>query len=257
MDKRAADFRVVSKRMCGGSFAILSLTPADDVMVLPNMHPGQFVQVLTGNRGAFLRRPISINLVDIEKRLVYLLVRDAGDGTGWLVDREPGDIVNMVIPLGNGFTIPDDPAFRPLLVGGGVGIAPLLYLGTEMHRRGILPEFLIGARSADMLLELEELRAVGTVHVATDDGSAGEHGLVTQHSAISADYDRIYCCGPSPMMKGVAAIARKRGIDCEVSLENMMACGVGACLCCVEKTVRGNICVCTFGPVFNVNDLTW
>lgn len=257
MDKTSADFRVVRKRMFNSSFALLVLTPVDGDLVLEDIEPGQFVQVLTGNRGSFLRRPISINLVEDGGRLIYLLIRDAGEGTRWLIAREEGDIVNMIVPLGHGFTMPDRKDFRPLLVGGGVGIAPLLFLGTEMKKQGIVPEFLIGARSADMLLELDELREVGTVHVATDDGSAGEHGLVTQHSAMSGQYDRIYCCGPSPMMKGVAAIARERGIDCEVSLENMMGCGVGACLCCVEKTVRGNVCVCTFGPVFNINELTW
>ncbi|MDE6524115.1 MAG: dihydroorotate dehydrogenase electron transfer subunit, partial [Paramuribaculum sp.] len=108
------------------------------------------------------------------------------------------------------------------------------------------------------LLELDEFKRIGTVHIATDDGSAGVHGLVTQHPAIdSQDIDCIYCCGPAPMMKAVAAIARQNNVACEVSLENMMACGLGACLCCVENTVKGNVCVCTEGPVFNITQLTW
>ena len=85
----------------------------------------------------------------------------------------------------------------------------------------------------------------------------GEHGLVTRHSALEGNIDTIYCCGPAPMMKAVASIARERAINCEVSLENMMACGLGACLCCVENTVKGNVCVCTEGPVFNINLLNW
>ncbi|MCI9285480.1 MAG: dihydroorotate dehydrogenase electron transfer subunit, partial [Muribaculaceae bacterium] len=88
-------------------------------------------------------------------------------------------------------------------------------------------------------------------------GSVGEKGLVTKHSVLGSEFDRIYCCGPSPMMKAVAAIARERGTECYVSLENMMACGLGACLCCVENTVKGNVCVCTEGPVFNVEMLNW
>ena len=82
-------------------------------------------------------------------------------------------------------------------------------------------------------------------------------GLVTQNTVLQKKWDMIYCCGPAPMMKAVAVEARKIGVECEVSLENMMACGLGACLCCVEKTVKGNVCVCTEGPVFNINELTW
>ncbi|MCH5245101.1 MAG: dihydroorotate dehydrogenase electron transfer subunit, partial [Muribaculaceae bacterium] len=93
--------------------------------------------------------------------------------------------------------------------------------------------------------------------ISTEDGTAGQSGLVTTNSAFTREWDMVFCCGPAPMMKAVAAICRKQGIECEVSLENMMACGVGACLCCVEKTVKGNVCVCTEGPVFNIKELTW
>ena len=93
--------------------------------------------------------------------------------------------------------------------------------------------------------------------MTTDDGSEGEKGFVVNSSAWNSQWDYIYCCGPAPMMKAVAVLAREKNIPCEVSLENMMACGLGACLCCVEKTVKGNVCVCSEGPVFNINDLTW
>ena len=128
-----------------------------------------------------------------------------------------------------------------------------------MKAAGLTPEFVIGARSEADLLELDMLREIGEVHVTTDDGSAGEHGVVTCHSTwrLGATIQRVYCCGPAPMMKAVASLSDSLGADCEVSLENMMACGLGACLCCVEKTVRGNVCVCTEGPVFNIKELTW
>ena len=169
-----------------------------------------------------------------------------------------GSRLNCLLPLGNGFTMPSSASERVLLVGGGVGVAPLLYMGAEMRRCGCEPTFLLGARrSADLLL-LDHFRRYGRVFVTTEDGSAGERGFVTNHSVLqSGHFDRILTCGPKPMMVAVARYAAAAGIDCEASLENMMACGVGACLCCVEKTTEGNLCVCKEGPVFNINKLLW
>ena len=105
---------------------------------------------------------------------------------------------------------------------------------------------------------LDEFKKYGRVFTTTEDGSAGEKGFVTNHSILQQEqFDRISTCGPTPMMKAVARLAREKGIDCEVSLENLMACGLGACLCCVEKTTEGNLCVCKEGPVFNINRLLW
>lgn len=255
------NLRVVENRRLHALYSLLKLTPADGAE-LPEMLPGQFVQVeITGSPTTFLRRPISINYVDRSDNTIWLLVRKAGEGTAHLIDTPTGATINLILPLGNGFSMPSERMKgRLLLVGGGVGVAPMLQLGKVLLDAGYKPEFLLGARSASDLLEADLFKAIGTVHIATDDGSLGEKGLVTQHSALSetsAPISRIYCCGPAPMMKAVAAIARNRDIDCEVSLENMMACGLGACLCCVEKTVKGNTCVCTEGPVFNINQLTW
>ena len=104
---------------------------------------------------------------------------------------------------------------------------------------------------------LERFKELGEVYVTTDDGSAGVKGVVTAHPRMQQPSDMVYCCGPKPMMVAVSAAAARVASPCEVSLENMMACGLGACLCCVEKTVRGNVCVCTEGPVFNSTQLTW
>jgi len=105
---------------------------------------------------------------------------------------------------------------------------------------------------------MDLFKQYGELFVTTEDGSFGEKGFVTQHSLLNkADFSRISVCGPKPMMVAVAKYAMHVGIECEVSLENMMACGLGACLCCVEKTTRGNVCVCTEGPVFNIRQLTW
>ncbi len=232
------------------------LSPADGSR-LPEMLPGQFVEVGVETPGVLLRRPISINDVDYEANTLTLLVRNAGRGTSALMDMKSGDRINLLLPLGKGFSTEAPQGAKLLLIGGGVGVAPLLYLGKVLKSEGFAPEFLLGARTAADLLSLDEFKNVGTVHVCTEDGSDGVEGFVTAHPCLSESYHRYYCCGPAPMMKAVAAVARSNGTDCEVSLENMMACGLGACLCCVEKTVKGNVCVCTEGPVFNTNELTW
>ena len=256
--KISVDFRVKRKVRFSDLYSLLILTPAD-MSQLPEILPGQFVQVeIADSKTTFLRRPISVNFVDYEHNELWLLVRAAGDGTRHLTATAEGAIVNIVLPLGHGFSMPQSPDSRILLIGGGVGVAPLLYFGSRLAATGIRPEFLLGARSASDLLETEYFEQYGKVNISTEDGSAGEKGLVTAHSALDRPFDMIACCGPMPMMKAVAKIAHEKGIDCEVSLENMMACGLGACLCCVEKNSEGhNVCVCTDGPVFNINQLSW
>lgn len=257
MEKRIMDFTVKENRKPHDNYGLLILTPANGDK-LPEIKPGQFVQVRVDNsKTTFLRRPISINFVDYELNELWLLIRKAGPGTNELTSLSTGDNVNVVLPLGNGFTIPANNDNRILLIGGGVGVAPLLYFGKILKDNGLEPAFLLGARSESDLLQVDEFKKYGNVYVSTDDGSTGEHGVVTTNSVLEQSWDTICCCGPAPMMKAVADVARKKGTRCEVSLENMMACGIGACLCCVEKTVKGNVCVCTEGPVFNIDELTW
>ena len=228
---------------------------------LPEMVPGQFVEVrVDGSPSTFLRRPISINFVDRTKNELWLMVAMIGDGTRQMGRLKVGEQLNVVLPLGNGFTIANShqPAANCLLVGGGVGMAPMLCLGAELKQRGYEPTFLLGGRTKKDILELDRFQHYGRVCITTEDGSEGEKGFVTNHSLLQQEhFDRIYTCGPTPMMKAVARYAREKGIDCEASLENLMACGLGACLCCVEKTVEGNLCVCKEGPVFNINRLLW
>lgn len=256
MKKRIMDFQVTENRRIHAAYSLLRLTPAENV-ILPEIHPGQFVQVsVQDSKTTFLRRPISINYVDEKNNELWLLVRIAGDGTQWMSELKEGASVNLLLPLGKGFTIPET-SCRILLVGGGVGVAPLLQYGKVLKSAGFHPEFLLGARSEKDLLEIDFFEKIGKVHISTDDGSKGEKGVVTLNPVLNKQWDKICCCGPAPMMKDVACKAREIDADCEVSLENMMACGIGACLCCVEKTVKGNVCVCTEGPVFNINELTW
>ncbi len=258
--KQIMDMEVVSAVSAHPLYTLLVVAPADGSAKLPVMKAGQFVQIAVPDAPhTFLRRPISINYADPEAGTMTLLIRRAGEGTDRLCNLREGDRLNIILPLGNGFTVPASQHGRLVLAGGGVGIAPLYFLGCKLKAAGLTPEFILGARSEADLLELDMLREVGTVHTTTDDGSAGHHGLVTSHPAWheGGAIERVYCCGPAPMMKAVARLADSIGADCEVSLENMMACGLGACLCCVEKTVRGNVCVCTEGPVFNTKELTW
>lgn len=257
MKKYIIDFRVAVNQKLNDNYSLLKLEPVD--AKIPEIMPGQFVQVEVGNsKTTFLRRPISVNFVEYEANRLWILVRDAGDGTRALINTCADDVINIILPLGNSFTLPSDKDSRLLIVGGGVGVAPMLFWGDYLRRRGYKPEFLLGAKTSKDLLQTEDFMKTGPVHISTDDGSCGEKGLVVHNSVLNSnDIDYIYCCGPLPMMKAIAAIAREKGITCEVSLENTMACGIGACLCCVENTVDGNVCVCTEGPVFNIDKLTW
>ena len=255
MKKYILDLRVKSVEAVGGRYSLLKLTHDEP---LPEMLPGQFVEVRVDNSpSTFLRRPISINFVDYEKNEMWLLVAAIGEGTKHLSQLKAGEMLNCVLPLGNGFTMPQSAAQRVLLVGGGVGVAPLLYMGAEMKHKGYEPTFLLGARSEKDLLEIDLFEKYGRVCITTEDASKGEQGFVTNHSVLNEKFDMIATCGPKPMMKAVAQYAYKAGIECEASLENMMACGLGACLCCVEKTTEGNICVCKEGPVLNIKKLLW
>ena len=256
MKKYILDMQVKGVERPHERYVLLRLTHSEP---LPEMVPGQFVEVrVDGSSTTFLRRPISIHYVDKEANELWLLIQTIGDGTRRLAQLHEGDMLNLVLPLGNGFTMPQSPSERILLIGGGVGTAPLPYMGKLMKDMGAEPTFLLGARSKADLLQLDRFRSLGRVFVTTEDGSEGEKGFVTQHSILSQEhFDRISTCGPKPMMMAVARYAKQAGIECEASLENMMACGLGACLCCVENTKEGHLCVCKEGPVFNTNRLMW
>lgn len=257
MKKHIINFLIVENNRVHDNYILLKLQPKSGE-TLPPISPGQFGQIeIANSKKTYLRRPISINFVDHNNNHLWLLIRKAGEGTASLFDMQAGQTLNIILPLGNGFTFPKNVSSRTLLIGGGVGIAPMLYLGYMLRSKGYLPEFLIGARSAKDILQLEQFQSIGKVHISTEDGSLGEKGLVTTNTILKSHIDLIYCCGPAPMMKAVAKVAKDINAQCFVSLENMMACGVGACLCCVENTVKGNVCVCTEGPIFNIDQLTW
>ncbi|MBQ5856395.1 MAG: dihydroorotate dehydrogenase electron transfer subunit [Bacteroidales bacterium] len=252
--KKITDFRLIEKKEWAKSTYLLlqSDEPLEEIKA------GQFVQVRVDDaQHTYLRRPISIHDVDYQNRTITLLVQRVGEGSNKIADTELNDTLNIIYPLGNGFTIPEKNQ-NAILVGGGIGIAPLYYLGKMLKEKGIEPQFLLGGRSKSDLIMLEDFESVGKVYITTNDGSLGEEGFVTQHSIWKEKkFDMIYTCGPKPMMMALTKMARENNIDCEVSLENLMACGLGACLCCVENTIEGNVCVCKEGPVININKLLW
>lgn len=251
------DFTVIQSVAASASATRLVLAAPASLIGL-GIRPGQFVEVrIDDTPGVLLRRPISIHDLDAEHGLLVLLVQRVGKGTEWLCSRREGDKVNLVLPLGNGFDVTAS-GQRPLLIGGGVGVAPLLLLGKELARLGVEPTFLLGARTEKDLLCLNQFRQTARTLVCTEDGGLGEKGFVTQHSVLGQEsFSHMYVCGPKPMMQAVARLARTQGVACDVSLENRMACGLGACLCCVEDTVDGNVCVCKQGPVFSIDKLKW
>ncbi|MEE4116169.1 MAG: dihydroorotate dehydrogenase electron transfer subunit [Marinilabiliaceae bacterium] len=255
MLKRTESLLLLENRRVTDEYFVLKLQAGS---IVEEIRPGQFVQVKVENSSStFLRRPISVYDIDTAARTLDLLIKIAGEGTMALSMLEEGMRVSVVYPLGNSFSIPERKE-RILLAGGGVGVAPLFLAAKVLHDKGMDVEFLLGYRSASQLIDYDKFSKIGRVHLTTEDGSAGIKGLLTGHKVLTeGDFNRIYCCGPDPMMKAVASIARKRDIFCEVSLENLMACGFGVCLCCIEETVRGNLNTCTDGPVFNIKELKW
>lgn len=256
MKKYILDLVVSENIQLNDNYVLLKMTAPTE---LPDMLPGQFAELeVEGSSKTFLRRPISINFIDKDNNEVWFLIQLVGDGTRHLAAVKRGQTINVNLPLGNSFTMPENASERLLLVGGGVGTAPMLFLGEQLSKKGFTPNFLLGARSQNDLLQLNEFTQYGNVFTTTEDGSMGEKGYVTQHSLLSTQtFNKIYTCGPKPMMMAVAKYAKTNNIECEVSLENTMACGFGVCLCCVENTTEGHICVCKEGPVFNIKKLLW
>lgn len=256
MKKYIKDFEIVYNTRLNEEYYLLKLFSEDD---LPGIFPAQFVELrIDGSPATFLRRPISIHDVNYEKNTITLLVRIAGEGTAKLSEIKAGEMLNMVYPLGNSYTMPDDDNI--LLVGGGCGVAPLLYTAKYFMQFGFTPSLLLGYRDKESILREDKFAKYGNVFYTTEDGSYGEKGNVLDHSLLkdnAKQFSKIYACGPEPMLKAIGEFTVKNDIECEVSLENLMACGIGACLCCVQNTNEGHKCVCTEGPVFNAKDIIW
>ena len=221
--------------------------------------PGQFVHLRIAEGAEFiLRRPFSIFRAGGGR--VEVLYQVVGRGTRVLAEAAPGAVMDAIGPLGAGWRIPEGVA-HALLVAGGLGAAPLGMLAEELARRGVAVTLAQGAPTAARLLARELFEgACRRTAYATDDGSVGTCGLVTTLTPelIAADRpDVVYTCGPEPMQRIVAAQAAEAGVPCQVSLERLMACGVGACLSCVVSTVHGRKRACVDGPVFDAAEVLW
>jgi dihydroorotate dehydrogenase electron transfer subunit len=258
MKKRIEDLSVIENIRLNEEFFVLRLHSKD---TFSEILPGQFAEVrVDGSPTTFLRRPISIYDVDYKANEIYLLIKIAGDGTRQVSLLKSGAKLNLVYPLGNNFSKPS--GSQVILIGGGTGVAPMLILGKYLkEKHKIEPQFLLGYRTSDLIIEQDKFKSVGKVYLTTEDGSSGHKGFVIDHPVLHNEYqgfDMIYTCGPEIMMKAVARYAGEKNIPCEVSLENLMGCGIGACLCCIVDTVdKGNVNTCTEGPIFNASRLKW
>jgi dihydroorotate dehydrogenase electron transfer subunit len=257
MKKTVQSLQVISHRRLNSDHVVLELK--SDVK-LEGILPGQFANILVeGSQKVFLRRPFSIYQVDYNCNTISVLIKAIGDGTHVLSDQVIGNQLSVIFPLGNGFILPTTPT-KVLLVGGGVGIAALMILAKMLKENGNQVFILLGAKREVDLVEMDEFAKYGTIFTTTEDGSHGTKGYVTDHFLFREEcssFGQIYTCGPEPMMKAVARLALIHHVNCEVSLENTMACGYGVCLCCVTETIDGHRCVCTDGPVFDIKRLKW
>ena len=222
-------------------------------------HPGQFVGVYPKDKSTILPRPISICEVNEEKTALRLVYRIAGQGTKEFSGLQAGNEVEILGVLGNGFPLEEGKGKKVFLMGGGIGVPPILQLSKELEAD---KSILVGYRDNNLFLK-EDLDKYGKVYVATEDGSVGTEGNVMDAIAANGlEADVIFACGPMPMLRAIKKYAEEKGIKAYISLEEHMACGVGACLGCVVKTKNvdhhshvHNARICTDGPVFDAEEV--
>ena len=253
MPKLAIDTKIVEHNHISDNVKELVLFAPE---IVEQAKPGQFIHLkITDGNEPLLRRPISIASVDLNNGLLTLIYRIAGNGTKKLATLKQGDVVNCLGPLGNGFALDFQ---KPLLVGGGIGMAPLIFLAQRLLPCNI--DILMGGRTKTEMCWHELFQdIVEEIHITTDDGSLGTKGFTVDllpDLLKTGKYDGIYVCGPHVMMEKVSAIAKEYNIPCQVSLEKHMACGIGACLSCTCQSKDGSRKkVCSDGPVFYAEEV--
>ncbi len=253
--KKKVTATVISQKQIGEQIFDLWL----ETKLAKDANPGQFVAVYPRGESMLLPRPISICETDREKNRLRLVYRVAGKGTAEFSTCKAGDRLDILGVLGNGFPVDKAKGKRVFLMGGGIGIPPMLELAKAMDEK---KQILLGYRNKDLFLE-EDLAEYGDVYVATEDGSVGTKGNVMDIiKAYSLHADVIMACGPMPMLRAIKKYAAENGIEAYISLEERMACGVGACLGCVCRTTKvdahshvHNARICTEGPVFEAGEV--
>lgn len=232
--------------------------------------PGQFVQIRCGDSfDPLLRRPFSIHRLKAQgSRLqgIEILYEVVGKGTEILSRKKEGEFIDVLGPLGQGFILPRASNLEPraIIIAGGLGAAPLVYLAEELKKNKIKTIVLIGAKTKNLILCEKDFKMVTPeVYVSTDNGTYGCKGFVSKlfHKILKTTESKfetiVYVCGPHGMLRCIADICLERNFECQVSLEEKMACGIGACLGCVVKTKSGNKLACKDGPVFDASELIW
>ena len=255
MYKQGKYLIVDKKNLAKGIFDIEVLCPE----VAELSKAGQFVQAAA--EGFFLRRPISICDIDKKKGTIRLVFEIRGKGTEKLAGLNTGDTIDLIAPLGNGFKVLEK-GKKAVCIGGGIGTPPMLGIAKEYGENATV---ISGFRNMAAVILQDDYKAVGAKTVlCTDDGSAGMKGFVTDALKAELEKDKpdiVYACGPMIMLKNITAICKENGIECQVSLEQRMACGVGACLVCVCRTVKSgeefNSHVCKDGPVFDSEEVVF
>jgi dihydroorotate dehydrogenase electron transfer subunit len=263
MSKVIIPARIVANESRGGYYSLkVCLGAAEGELKLK---PGQFIELGLGQSDLVLRRPFSVfQAKGCELEILYQVV---GEGTRRLRDMSMGTELSVMGPLGNCWPIPDESEAagqRVLLLAGGIGAAPLAMLAEELLARDVRVKLILAARGRDWLCEYEwfqRLLPSDGLMVATDDGSVGVAGMITGPLDLvlqrDPSYDCAYICGPEPMMAACARRCNEEGLASWVSMERLMACGVGACLSCVAPTTKGLQRVCADGPVFAAKEVMW
>lgn len=228
--------------------------------------PGNFCHLKVGEgHSPLLRRAFSFHQADKERNSFALLFKVVGPGTEILSRKNPGDKIDLLAPLGNSFALPQK-GEKAVLVAGGMGIAPLYYLLHYLLKRKLDPGEIVlfyGVKTKDELVLLEKLSPLGIrLHLAAEDGKIGYKGMLTdllfqelREKRLESKKSRFYVCGPNPMLKKISNLSKKFNLSCQISLENHMPCGMGACFGCVIKTIQGYRRVCKDGPVFDAREV--
>ncbi|SFC09012.1 dihydroorotate dehydrogenase electron transfer subunit [Butyrivibrio sp. YAB3001] len=259
--KQKLQAKVLSQRILAeGIYDMWLETPlAKDVC------PGQFVGVFPTNKSTLLPRPISICEVNEERTAIRLVYRVVGSGTAEFTFYQPGDYIMILGILGNGFPVKEAAGKKAVVMGGGIGVPPLLETAkslSSLEEKAATVSAVMGYRNKETFLS-DEFEKCSNLYIATEDGSIGTKGnVIDAMNEMNIDCDVIFACGPMPMLKAIKTYAAAKGIKAYISLEERMACGVGACLGCVCKTKNvddhshvKNARICTDGPVFDADDI--